>query len=255
MPKSRSSINIKGFKEEDKLDFWNFDEIIKSDPAIEQLEYVQNESYLPQHPFRLIINGGSGTGKTNQLLNLLFHDTYSLNYHKVYLYAHDLSEPKYEYLIKKFENIADDMRVPVEEIFEHSDKMNEIIDVDDLDKKKMNLVIFDDLVNEKNQDKIKELYLRGRKKNADMIYLSQYYHLVPKLVRKNVNYVIFFRPNTSRETNVLYTDFGIGNTKSFAKLVDDATDGYNFLFIDIGKKKKELKYRKGYLNLSKWEEE
>jgi hypothetical protein len=253
--KKRSKVNIDGFREPDKLDFWNFDDVIKQDPDIERLDFVQNEPFLPQHPFRLVINGASGSGKTNQLLNMLFHDVYTLNYHKVYLYAKDFSEDKYQYLIKEFEKIAERAGVPVEEIFVHSDKLDEIIDVDDVDKSKMNLVIFDDLVNERNQDKIKELYLRGRKKNCDMIYLSQYYYQVPKLIRKNIGYLIFFKPNTNREVNCLFTDWGYGDIKSFRTLVDNATEDHNFLFIDINNKRKPFKYRCGFLGLSKWDDE
>lgn len=253
MPKNRTKINIKNFKEPNKLDFYNFDDIIKADPDIETLDITQNEDFLPKHPFRMIINGASGSGKTNQLLNLLFHDVYALNYHKVYLYAKDFSEDKYTWIIKEFESIANRCKVPLDDIFVYSDKLDEIVDVDDLDKKKMNLIIFDDLVNEKNQNKIGELYLRGRKKNASSIYLSQYYHQVPKLVRKNINYLIFFKPTTKREVDTLFTDYGCDDTKTFRKLVDDATNEHNFLFIDVNNKKKPFKYRCNYLGLSQWD--
>ena len=45
-----------------------------------------------------MITGGSGSGKTNPLLNLIKEQD---NIDKIYLYAKDLSEPKYEFLIKK----------------------------------------------------------------------------------------------------------------------------------------------------------
>ena len=48
-----------------------------------------------------MIIGGSGSGKTNTLLNLINEQN---DIDKIYLYAKDLSEPKYEYLIKKREN-------------------------------------------------------------------------------------------------------------------------------------------------------
>ena len=49
-----------------------------------------------------MIIGGSGSGKTNALLNLINEQNDDID--KIYLYAKDLSEPKYEYLIKKSEN-------------------------------------------------------------------------------------------------------------------------------------------------------
>ena len=51
----------------------------------------------------MLITGGSGSGKTNALLNLIKkRDDYNL-IDKIYLYAKDLNEPKYQYLIKRRE--------------------------------------------------------------------------------------------------------------------------------------------------------
>ena len=52
--------------------------------------------YIPDHPHRVIITGGSGSGKTNALINLINEQN---DIDKIYLYAGDLSEPKYEHLI------------------------------------------------------------------------------------------------------------------------------------------------------------
>ena len=57
--------------------------------------------YIPDYPYRILIIGGSGSGKTNTLLNLINEKK---DIDKIYLYAKDLSEPKYEYLIKNCEN-------------------------------------------------------------------------------------------------------------------------------------------------------
>ena len=60
--------------------------------------------YIPDHPYRIIIIGGSGSGKTNALLNLKNEQDYHDVIDKIYLYARDLSEPKYQFLIKKVED-------------------------------------------------------------------------------------------------------------------------------------------------------
>ena len=54
--------------------------------------------YIPDHPYKILIIGGSGSGKTNALLNLI-NEQYNID--KFYLHDKDLSEPKHEYLIKK----------------------------------------------------------------------------------------------------------------------------------------------------------
>ena len=54
--------------------------------------------YIPDHPYRILIIGGSGSGKTNTLLNLINEQN---DIDKIYLYARDLNEPKYKILIKK----------------------------------------------------------------------------------------------------------------------------------------------------------
>ena len=60
--------------------------------------------YIPNHPYRILITGGSGSGKTNILLNLIKEQDYHDVVDKIYLYAKDLSEPKHESLIKKRED-------------------------------------------------------------------------------------------------------------------------------------------------------
>ena len=59
--------------------------------------------YIPDHPYRILIIGGSGSGKTNALLNLIKEQD---DIDKIYLYAKDLSEPKYEFLIKKHKDVG-----------------------------------------------------------------------------------------------------------------------------------------------------
>ena len=53
--------------------------------------------YIPDHLHRILKIGGSGSGKTKVLLNLINGQD---GIDKIYLYAKDLSEPKYEFLIK-----------------------------------------------------------------------------------------------------------------------------------------------------------
>ena len=77
--------------------------MINLDSITNENNKAHNEKwpFIPDHSYRIIIIGGSVSGKTNALLNLI---TEQNDIEKIYLYARDLSEPKYEHLIKKHEN-------------------------------------------------------------------------------------------------------------------------------------------------------
>ena len=66
-------------------------------------EYNLKWPYIPDHPYRISIIGGSGSGKTNALLNLINNQPYI---DKIYLYAKDPYEAKYQYLINKCEKVG-----------------------------------------------------------------------------------------------------------------------------------------------------
>ena len=72
-------------------------------------EHNEKWSYIPDHPYRIIIIDGFGSGKTNTLLNLIKEQNCHDVVDKIYLYARDLSEPKYQILIKKREDAGKNM--------------------------------------------------------------------------------------------------------------------------------------------------
>ena len=77
----------------------NFDDYVNENKTV----HNKNWPYIPDHPYRILITGGSGTGKTKTLINLINKQNYI---DKIYLYARDLNEPKYEYLIKKRDDVG-----------------------------------------------------------------------------------------------------------------------------------------------------
>ena len=70
----------------------NFDDYVNENKT----EHNKNWSYIPDHPYRILIIGGSESGKTNLLLNLIENQP---DIDKIYLYAKDPYEAKYQYLI------------------------------------------------------------------------------------------------------------------------------------------------------------
>ena len=67
---------------------FNFDYITKEDIK----EHNTNRSEIPDHPYRILIVGGSGSGEANALLNLINHEP---GIDRIYLYAKDPCEAKF----------------------------------------------------------------------------------------------------------------------------------------------------------------
>ena len=109
-------------------------------------EHNEKWPYIPDHPYRVLIIGGSGSGRTNALLNLTKDQNGIV---KIYLYAKDLSEPKYEFLIKKREDVGINHFNNPNTFIECSNMMDDVyknIDCYNPNRKKKILIVFDDLI-------------------------------------------------------------------------------------------------------------
>ena len=123
---------------------------------------------IPDRLYRILIIGGSGSGETNALLNLIMEQD---DIHKIYLYAKDLSEPKHEFLIKKCKDVGIKYCNDPNSFIECSNRMDDvyqnIVDYNPSKKRKI-LIAVDDMIadimtNKKFQTRIKELFIRCRK--------------------------------------------------------------------------------------------
>ena len=77
----------------------NFDDVVKEETKKHNLNWLE----IPDHPYRILMIGGSESGKTNSLLNLINQQP---DIDKIYLYAKDLNEAKCQFLIKKRKDVA-----------------------------------------------------------------------------------------------------------------------------------------------------
>jgi len=197
-------------------------------------------------PFRLIIAGNSGSGKTQTLLNLLYNMPNT--FEKIYIITKCKSEPLYEFLEDKLG----------EDGLSIKEGISELPDVDSLDKTQNNLIVLDDLVNEsaKAQRPIADYFIRARKKNASIVYISQSFYAVPKLIRDNISYLIIKQVSSMKNLTMICRECSLGiDKKQLKKIYDDATQSkQDFLLIDLEGEKDE-RFRKNFDEIYEIEDE
>ena len=187
-------------------------------------------------PFRGVIVAPSGSGKTNFLCNLLaLFSRAPGTFHHITIVTRNKDEPLYKWL----ESLND--RIKVVEGLENTPLL------DKMDKDFNNMVCFDDLVLEKNQTRIANYYIRARKLNCSVLYLSQSYFGVPKIIRQNCTYLILLKLSGARELNLILSEGGLGIDKNeLLRIYKDATaEKFSPLIIDYEADPGQ-RYRKGF---------
>ena len=153
----------------------------------------KNKDHDKKWPYRILINGPSGLGETDALLNLKQKQDNDSIIHKIYLYAKDLSEPKYQFLIKKREDAGIKNLNDPSALTEYSNTTDDVYNnIDDYNPKRKRkiLIVFDDMIadimtNKRFQATTKELFIRCRKLNISLVFITQSYFSVPKEIRLN----------------------------------------------------------------------
>ena len=79
--------------------------------------------YIPDHSYSILIIGGSGSGKTKALLNLINKQP---DIDKMYLYARDPCEAKYQFLINKRESTGLSQLNDTKAFIEYSNDMQDV---------------------------------------------------------------------------------------------------------------------------------
>lgn len=235
-----------------------------------------NHLLLPRS-IRGVIIGKSGCGKTTLLLNLLLRPGW-LDYNNLFVFGKSLFQSEYRILKKAFEE-----KLPKEAIMRLFDLRDEVMRLDvspaalveafskdnkdkadmqcsfyesaedvpdprDLSSENKNLMIFDDLLLEK-QNKCESYYIRGRHSNVDCFYLSQNYFKLPRqTIRENANFICLF-PQDQKNINHIYNDHVSQDMtkEEFRKLCKTAWEQpHGFVVIDLTSNKYNGKYRSGF---------
>ena len=175
-------------------------------------------------PFRMLIIGGSGAGKTQTLMNILhnFGDTFQ----NLFVITKNRYEPLYNYLADKTEKQGG------VQILEGIDNAPNL---DELDKEEQTLIVMDDLVLERNQHQLEQYFIRARKLNCSLIYISQSYYAVPKMIRQNLTYIIIKRLNTLSDLFRIMREYSLGVDKNELKRIYEASTSnkQDFLLVDL----------------------
>ena len=154
----------------------NFDEYTNEN----KIEHNLKWPYIPDHPYRILIVRGSGSGKTNTLLNLIGNQP---DIDNIYLYAKDLYEAKYQYLINECEKVGLNHYDDPKAFMEYSNDMQDVYkNIEDYDpgKKRKVLIVFDDMIadminNKKLNPIVTELFIRGRKLNISIVFYCLFF--------------------------------------------------------------------------------
>ena len=162
---------------------------------------------------------------------------------KNYLYAKDLSESKYEFLIKKCEDAGIKHLEDPNAFIEYSNTMDDVYEnIDDYNssRKRKVLIVFDDMIadimaNKKIQAIIKELFIRCRNVNVSLAFITLSYFSVPKDVRLNSTHYLIMKINNKKELqNIAINHSADIAYEDFMKIYRECTkEPYSFLTNDI----------------------
>ena len=189
------------------------------------------KQFLPgimEHEFRLGIVGGSGSGKTNLLMNILnwtgLFDVQCMWKHVVYVC------PTRQPLVLAAVD-AQPKRIFV------CESLDDLPEVDKFEAEGPNLVIFDDLMseNKSNQLKIERWFLKSRIKDCSCVYIAQSYFDIPKVVRRQFTHLILKRINSLRNIDNILREHNDSSDplfirKCYKKCMEKKT---GFFFINL----------------------
>lgn len=216
----------------------NFYKLIKT-PKIHNPNYKE---HWIQVPFRMLICGQSGSGKTNWLLSMIkkMNNTFV----HIYVCCRSKEEPLYQYIENKI-NVGNkttnghSLKGDAQEAitFYEVQDSNDIPDLDTLERQ--SLIVFDDLVSAGKdvQTKIAEYYIRARKKEVSCVYITQSYHAVAPIIRQQCNYIVLKKLSSNRNLSMILKDFPLDMTiDELKRLYASTTKGIEqFLIVDINK--------------------
>ncbi len=208
-----------------------------------------NEDYMKMElPIRALISAPSGVGKTSTLRCIM--DGIGI-WDKIVIWAKDLEEPLYKDLIEKCRKAEVKHKC---QIITAITDAKDLPSVDSFDKMEHNLLICDDLITEdkKSLALLDPYFVRGRKKEISMFFLTQGFFNVPKLIRKNINYMIIMKMKNTKDLGRILTEFSMDlnplEMKSLYRrdIPVDCDPMEHFFMLDAETKDPDYQYRANF---------
>ena len=176
------------------------------------------------------------------------------------MYAKDPYDDKYQFLINKRESIGVKHFNDPKAFIEYSNDMNDVhknIDHYNPDKENKILIVFDDMItdminNKKLNSVVTELFIRGRKLNISLVFITHSYFSVPKNVRLNITHFFIMKIPNKRELQQISINHSSDIcTKNFIDIYRKCTDKpYSFLVNDTTLSSDDpLRFRKNLHNI------
>lgn len=172
--------------------------------------------------FRMLICAPSGGGKTNLLLDMIYRLLY---FDKIYLYAKNLQQCKYQHLLQSFEPISEEVGYDI-----IAATSGDIIPLQEMSDENQKLVIFDDYLNtgKKNDEEIRNYFTASRNKNCSCVYLSQSFYGTDKTIRLNCSHYCIFDFPSKREQSMICQELNVEKDE-YKRSV---TKPFDFLYLD-----------------------
>jgi hypothetical protein len=225
-------------KEEPVAEIVNWYEKIPKE-MLDQAENPNFHIHQLKVPFRMCVVAPSGSGKSNFLVNLIHLFSQGKGtFADITIITRNKDEPLYNFLMSKCDQI------------QVKEGLTNLPQLDKMDKKTNHLVCFDDLVLAKDQSAIENYYIRARKLNCSVIYLSQSYFRIPKMIRNNCSYMVILKLSGNREVNLILSEFGLGvSREQLIAMYEYATrEKFSPLLIDL-EQDPVKRFRKGFTEI------
>lgn len=223
----------------------NYYEVMPSKYMPPGITYPNMSKMNIKLPSRIGVIGASGSMKTNWLLNFIeCIDTFD----RITLYAKNIDEPLYKFLIDCLKK----SRIPYQ-VFK---TIENVIPVSDYSPNENNLVIIDDFQNSsaKALEPINDLFTMGRKNGITTIYIAQtYFKGIPSIIRANLNYLVILKISTKGDLQRMMTDncvdIDLADALDLLRRIRAEKQTY-FMLFDKETNDPSLKVRKNYQALN-----